>query len=85
MAIIAAIDTSFVSMPNVNDLLIVWQTIKFPDQWWYFALMTTLGSVVGSQIIYEIGRRGERRSCESGSVPRTSPGCRGCSSVTVWW
>jgi membrane protein YqaA with SNARE-associated domain len=58
MAIIAAIDTSFVSMPNVNDLLIVWQTIKFPDQWWYFALMTTLGSVVGSQIIYEIGRRG---------------------------
>jgi membrane protein YqaA with SNARE-associated domain len=57
MAIIAAIDTSFVSMPNVNDLLIVWQTIKFPDQWWYFALMTTLGSVVGTQIIYEIGRR----------------------------
>lgn len=58
MAVIAAIDTSFISLPNVNDLLIVWQTIKFPDQWWYFALMTTLGSVIGSQVIYVIGRRG---------------------------
>ncbi len=58
MAIIAAIDTSFVSMPNVNDLLIVWQTIKFPDLWWYFALMTTAGSVAGSQVIYYLGRRG---------------------------
>jgi membrane protein YqaA with SNARE-associated domain len=57
MAIIAMLDSSFVSMPNVNDLLIVWQTIQHPDRWWYYALMTSAGSVVGSLAIYWIGRR----------------------------
>lgn len=57
MAIMAAVDCSFVSMPNLSDLLIVWQTIHYPDRWWYYAAMTTLGSVAGSMAIYEIGRR----------------------------
>ncbi|MEO6223933.1 MAG: VTT domain-containing protein [Vicinamibacterales bacterium] len=61
MAILAAIDCSFVSMPNLSDVLIVWQTIQHPDRWLYYALMTTAGSVAGSLVIYEIGRRsGER-------------------------
>jgi membrane protein YqaA with SNARE-associated domain len=58
MAVVAALDTSFVSMPNVNDLLIVWQTIKNPELWWYYAVMTTAGSVVGSLVIYYFGRKG---------------------------
>jgi len=58
MAVIAAIDTSSIAMPNVNDLLIVWQTIKNPHLWWYYAAMTTLGSVAGSMVVYYIGRRG---------------------------
>lgn len=57
MAIIALLDSSFISMPNVNDLLIVWQTIEHPDRWWYYALMTSAGSVAGSMAIYWIGRR----------------------------
>jgi membrane protein YqaA with SNARE-associated domain len=57
MAIVAMLDSSFVSMPNVNDLLIVWQTIQHPDRWWYYALMTSAGSVVGSMAIYWIGRK----------------------------
>jgi membrane protein YqaA with SNARE-associated domain len=58
MAIMAFIDCSFVSMPNISDLLIIWQTIQHPDRWWYYAAMTTFGSVAGSLVIYEIGRRG---------------------------
>jgi undecaprenyl-diphosphatase len=58
MAIVAALDTSFISMPNVNDLLIVWQTIKYPHLWWYYAGMTTIGSVIGSMVIYYLGRKG---------------------------
>jgi len=58
MAVVAALDTSFVSMPNVSDLLIVWQTIKNPHLWWYYALMTTIGSVIGSMVIYYFGRKG---------------------------
>lgn len=58
MAVIAAIDTSSIPLPNVNDLLIVWQTIKNPHLWWYYALMTTIGSVIGSLVIYYLGRKG---------------------------
>lgn len=57
MAIVAVIDCSFISMPNVSDMLIVWQTIQHPDRWAYYAFMTTVGSVIGSFVIYEIGRR----------------------------
>lgn len=57
MAIMAAIDCSFVSMPNLSDLLVIWQTILHPGRWWYYAVMTTAGSVAGSMVIYEIGRR----------------------------
>jgi len=57
MAILAAVDCSFISMPNATDVLIIWQTIEHPDRWAYYAFMTTLGSVVGSMVIYEIGRR----------------------------
>lgn len=57
MAVVALLDSSFVSMPNVNDLLIIWQTIEHPTRWWYYALMTTAGSVVGSLAIYWIGRK----------------------------
>ena len=57
MAIMAFIDCSFVSMPNISDVLIIWQTIEHPDRWLYYAVMTTVGSVAGSMVIYEIGRR----------------------------
>ena len=57
MAVVALLDSSFVSMPNVNDLLIVWQTILHPERWWYYALMTTIGSVAGSMPIYWIGKK----------------------------
>ena len=57
MLVLAAVDCSFVSMPNLSDLLVIWQTIEHPDRWWYYAAMTTLGSIIGSMVIYEIGRR----------------------------
>jgi membrane protein YqaA with SNARE-associated domain len=56
--LIAVLDASFVSLPEVNDILIVYMTVKQPSLMLYFALMATLGSVVGSMAIYYIGRKG---------------------------
>lgn len=58
MALIAALDTSFVSLPTVNDFLLVWQTIRHPDRWLSYSLWTTAGSVVGSMVIYYLSRWG---------------------------
>ena len=56
--IIAFLDSSFLSFPEVNDLLIVWLTIQHPERMLYYALMTTLGSIAGCLALYTVARKG---------------------------
>lgn len=58
---VAFCDSSFLSLPEVNDLLIVYFSMRFRDQAYYYAMMATLGSVAGSTVLYWLGRsRGNR-------------------------
>jgi membrane protein DedA with SNARE-associated domain len=57
--LIALADSSFVSLPESNDLLIV--VLSTGATWGgmsYFVLMTVMGSVVGCTLLYLVGRRG---------------------------
>jgi len=56
--VLAFLDSSFLSFPQVNDLLIVLLTIQHKERMIYYALMTTLGSVAGCYALYTVGRRG---------------------------
>ena len=56
--LVAVLDSSFLSIPEVNDLLVVTSATAFPARAWLYILMATLGSVVGSLILWWIGRRG---------------------------
>lgn len=56
--IIAFLDSSFLSFPEVNDLLIIWLTTRHEERMLYYALMTTLGSVSGCLALYSIARKG---------------------------
>jgi membrane protein YqaA with SNARE-associated domain len=56
--IIAFLDSSFLSFPEVNDLLIVWLTTQHEERMVYYALMTTLGSITGCLALYGVARRG---------------------------
>jgi membrane protein DedA with SNARE-associated domain len=58
MFLVAVADSSFVSLPEVSDLLIVTAAAKEPGIAWEFVLATALGSVVGCLLLYEVGRRG---------------------------
>lgn len=58
MFLVAVADSSFVSLPEVSDLLIVTGAAKEPGIAWEFVLATALGSVVGCLLLYEVGRRG---------------------------
>jgi len=57
--LIALADSSFLSLPEGNDILII---VLSAGQPWklmaYYVLMTTLGSVVGCSILFSLGRRG---------------------------
>ena len=56
--IVAALDSSFLSFPQVNDLLIIVLSTKFPDRMPYYAGMTTAGSLIGCFALYTVARRG---------------------------
>jgi len=58
LAIVAFLDSSFLSLPEVNDILMVLMVVRNPDGWWYYAVMTTLGSVAGCFALYSLARRG---------------------------
>src|SRR5215510_9901455 len=56
--IIAFLDSSFLSFPEVNDLLIIYLTTQHPHRMPYYALMTTLGSIGGCLALYTLARKG---------------------------
>jgi membrane protein YqaA with SNARE-associated domain len=56
--IIAFLDSSFLPLPQLNDLLVVTMVVPHPARFAYYALMATLGSVAGCLALYVVGRRG---------------------------
>ena len=56
--IIAFLDSSFLSFPEVNDLLIVLMVVNHPERMVLYATMATLGSVAGCLALYFVGRKG---------------------------
>jgi membrane protein YqaA with SNARE-associated domain len=55
--LVAFLDTSFLSLPEASDILIV-VTAKSPARLVYYASMLAAGSTVGSLILFALGRKG---------------------------
>lgn len=58
MVIIGALDSSLLSLPEINDYLVVGRCYKYPTAAFYFPLFAAAGSVIGCNILYSIVRRG---------------------------
>lgn len=56
--IIAALDSSFLSFPQINDLLIIYLSTNYPARMPYYAGMTVLGSLVGCFALFSVTWRG---------------------------
>ena len=55
---VAFLDSSFVSLPQINDLLVVLMVVRNKSWMPYYAAMATLGSVAGCYVLYLIAERG---------------------------
>ena len=55
---IAFLDSSFVSLPQINDILVVLMVTQHKTWMPYYAAMATLGSVVGCSTLYLVAERG---------------------------
>jgi membrane protein YqaA with SNARE-associated domain len=58
MMALAICDSSFLSLPEVNDLLLMTLSIKYPDETLKFSALTPIGSVIGCALLYTVGRNG---------------------------
>ena len=56
--LVAFLDSSFLSLPEVSDILIVVLTVQHPARWLYYGLLTTAGSVLGCFALYSLARKG---------------------------
>jgi len=56
--LIAFLDSSFLSFPEVVDLLIIWLTTRHPDRMLYYALLSTIGSAAGCFVLFSVARKG---------------------------
>src|SRR5207244_9976316 len=58
LMVLAMCDSFFVSLAEVNDILLSTFAINEPESMVKFALLTTLGSVIGCALLYAVGRKG---------------------------
>lgn len=56
--LVSFLDSSFVSLPEITDLLLVWMVTQHPYRMLLYAAMSTLGSIAGCYTIYFIARKG---------------------------
>lgn len=60
MILIAALDSSLLSLPEVNDYLVVARCYTHPRAVFFFPMFAALGSVLGCLLLYTILSRGGR-------------------------
>lgn len=56
--IVALLDSSFLTFPEVTDALIVVLTVAHPDRWVYYGGMATVGSTLGCLALFLVARKG---------------------------
>lgn len=72
--LIGFLDSSFLSFPEVNDLLLIWMVTKHRSRMVYYATCATLGSLAGCLALYYVGRKGDQwvmRRFSAARVDRT--------------
>lgn len=72
---IAFLDSSFISLPQINDLLVVLMVTQHKEWMLYYAAMATFGSLAGCYTIYYLAQKGGdaflRRRLKPGALERT--------------
>src|SRR5215510_767974 len=58
MILIGALDSSLLSLPEINDYLVVARCFTHPKSAWLFPAFPAIGSVLGCLLLYSIMKRG---------------------------
>ena len=71
---VAFLDSSFISLPEINDVLVVLMVTEHKARMLYYAFMATFGSIAGCYVIYFLAEKGGetflRKRLSSGRIDR---------------
>jgi membrane protein YqaA with SNARE-associated domain len=56
--LVAFLDSSFLSLPEINDLLLIWMVTRHKGRIVLYAAASMLGSIAGCFVLYYLGRKG---------------------------
>ena len=75
LLLVAFLDSSILSLPEIADLLIIWMVTHHNARVALYVVSATIGSLIGCLLLFYIGRKGGealvRRRFNSASVDRT--------------
>ena len=57
-------DNSVVPLTGSTDVLTIWLAASQPSLWFYYAIMATVGAVLGGYITYALARKGGKEAIE---------------------
>ncbi|MFQ5695126.1 MAG: YqaA family protein [Terriglobia bacterium] len=58
LLVIAFIDSSFGTLPVINDALVIALSIQNPERMVFYAAMATVGSILGCLVVFFLARKG---------------------------
>lgn len=64
LVLLGIADNSVVPLTGSMDVLTIWLAASHRDLWPYYAVMATVGAVMGGYITYSLGRRGGKEAME---------------------
>src|SRR5437899_6113619 len=64
LVLLGVADNSVVPLTGSMDVLTIWLAARHREPWLYYALMATLGAVIGGYITYSLARKGGKHAME---------------------
>ena len=64
LVLLGLADNSVVPLPGSMDVLTIYLAARHRQLWWYYALMATVGAVIGGYITYGLARKGGKEAFE---------------------
>ncbi len=74
---LAVLDSSIIPTFGSLDLLTAWLAVGDPERWWYYALMSAIGSIIGAVLMYRMGKKMEAWWIEKKIGPKRLEKIRG--------
>ena len=64
LVLLGIADNSIIPLTGSMDVLTIWLAARHQEPWPYYALMATLGAVIGGYITYALARKGGKEAME---------------------